>query len=196
MDSFLMRSTGKVSLSGQFSTILRPLYLNEWIDSTVSPGYFKRCVDKPGAITKKALLSSKKTFPFRHVFGCAQKMNFKDTNKLSLKNWFSFVLSRKEIPQKPECDYYFDFDFSDAYTFSIDFNRPVEIKNKEAFTSKINNEYFELESGIFKNQSTYLLSVKVAVKQSYIPLEKANLLMDLLEQLDELNNFTLDLVKK
>jgi hypothetical protein len=52
LDSSYAKLVIKESLSGQFSTLLRHLYLNEFIDSTVSTYYFKKCVDKPSATQK------------------------------------------------------------------------------------------------------------------------------------------------
>jgi hypothetical protein len=198
MDSLTARLTIKESLSGQFSTILRHLYLNEFIDSTISPHYFKRCVDKPGAAEQKVKLSSKITeFPYRYNFNCSEKLTLaKDTTKLSLKNWFSFTLSKNVIPQTPNFDFYFDFDQSDAYNFSLDFNKPMEIKNREAFARKVDNDYFSLESEIVKNsEKNYLVKATLVVKQTSIPADKASLLSELVEQLDQLNNFTLELAR-
>ncbi len=187
----------KESLSGQFSTILRHLYLNDYIDSTISPHYFKRCIDKPSITEPKIRLSSKiSDFPFRYSFNCSGKIALPTNNSLQLKNWFSFVLSAKAIPEAPTHDYYFDFDFSDVYNFLLEFNSPTQIENAEAFTKKINNSYFELESGIIKNgETSYLLKVKLLLKQTSIPLKDIQQLMDLIAELEFLNTFSLKLTK-
>jgi hypothetical protein len=97
LDSMVARLTIKESLSGQYSTLLRHLYLGENIDSTVSPHYFKKCTDKPGAGAPKIKLTSKITeFPYRYNFNCVEKMGLgKDTFHVSLKNWFSFTISKE-----------------------------------------------------------------------------------------------------
>ena len=78
----------------------------------------------------------------------------------------------------------------------LDFDVPVELSNAAAFGKKINNDYFELESEIIKNsERTYLLKVKLLVKQSSLPEEKLDLMMELLKELEELNNFSLDIQK-
>ena len=46
LDSLKTRLVIKESLSGQFSTVLRHLYLHEYIDSTISPHYFKKCTKR------------------------------------------------------------------------------------------------------------------------------------------------------
>lgn len=193
MDSLKAGFVIKESLSGQFSTLLRHLYLNEYIDSTVAPHYFKKCLDKPSSSEHKVKLSSFITeFPFRYTFNCSEKISLTNSKKLDLKNWFSFPISKIIIPETPTHDYFFDFDFSDSYNFLLDFNTPVQVKNKEEFIKRINNNYFELESDIIKNtDSSYLLKVKLVVKQNKIPLSEINLLTTLITDLEDLNNFSL-----
>lgn len=193
MDSLKARFIIKESLSGQFSTLLRHLYLNEYIDSTVAPQYFKKCLDKPLSSEHKVKLSSFITeFPFRYTFNCSEKISLTNSKKLDLKNWFSFPINKIIIPETPTHDYFFDFDFSDSYNFLLDFNTPVQVKNKEEFIKGINNNYFELESDIIKNtESSYLLKVKLVVKQNKIPLSEINLLTTLINDLESLNNFSL-----
>lgn len=198
LDSLKANLTFKESLSGQFSTVLRHLYLKDPIDSTLEAWYFKKCTDKPGSKDAKIKLSSKiADFPFRYTFNCTENISLQTPKFIPFKNWFSFFLSSSSIPEKPGHDYYIDFDFSDAYNFSIDFGIPVDISNSSAFSKNINNDFFELESQIIKNsESNYLLKVKLVVKERRIPEEKMSLLMDLIEDLDEINNFSLALEKK
>lgn len=198
LDSLKTSLLTKESLSGQFSTVLRHLYLGEYIDSTISPFYFKKCTSKPHALNAKIKLSSKITdYPFRYTFNCTEKIPLVNKTSLDLSNWFSFILSKASIPEAPTHDYYFDFEFSDSYNFLLDFDSAVELKNATAFSKKINNEVAELESEIVKNsESSYLLKVKVLVKQAKVAEDKAALLMDLVSSLDALNNFTLEIEKK
>lgn len=198
LDSMVARLNIKESLSGQFSTILRHLYLNELIDSTIAPNYYKRCVDKPNAHSTKIKTTSNITeFPFRYNFSCQEQIALKDSTSFSLKNWFSFPLSKSTISEKPNLDYYFDFDFSDSYNFMLEFNRIVEVKNLLLFNKKIDNEFFNLESEIVKNsESAYLVKAKLIVKQRSVPVDKCELLMELLEDLEQLNNFKLEVIKK
>lgn len=198
LDSLKAAMVIKESLSGQFSTILRHLYLNEFIDSTISTYYFKRCTEKPGVSGTKIKLSSNITdFPFRYTFNCSGKMAIQNPKNIDLKGWFSFFVSRQAFPEVPTHDYYFDFDFTDSYNFLLDFSSEVEIQNMADFTKKINNDFFELESEIVKNtEKSYLLRVKVVVKERKIPLEKTGLLTEILDALESLNNFSLQLSKK
>lgn len=195
LDSLVARLIIKESLSGQFSTLLRPVYLNDYIDSTVSAHYFRTCLDKPYCGQKKIKLVSKNTeAPFPYTFDCSAVIKLRDTIRLDLSNWFSFTLTKKTIPVKPFYDYYFDFTLSDFYHMRLDFDRAVQLKNKEAFTKKLDNAYFFLESGIdVLAENRFMLKVNFNIKQNKIPSEDAHLLMDLVEQLEQLNQFKLEM---
>ncbi|MBX3162969.1 MAG: hypothetical protein KF900_00695 [Bacteroidetes bacterium] len=185
---------GKESLSGQFSTTLRHLYLNEIIDSTIAPYYFKRCTDKPFTSEAKINLSSKITdYPFRYTFNCSENISLPETNTLNMTHWFSFLFSSKILPEIPTHDYFFDFDFTDVYNFVLEFDKPVQLKNATGFTRNISNNYFELSSRIVQNSETsYLIKVNLQLKQMLIPLADMQLLMDLVKELDAINNFSLE----
>jgi hypothetical protein len=194
IDSSKIRLAIKENLSGQFSTLLRPYYNNEYIDSTVSGKYFKKCTEKPFAkdITIKQI-SSAKTFPFKHTFGGEETIFLQKNSEISLLNWFSFVFSKKEIGSKPNHDYYMDFQFTDSYNYLFEFDKPCEIINSSSFTKKIINEYFELSSNLTKQESNkFLLSIIVKVKQDIIPKKDADKFMDFITALEDLNNLKLN----
>lgn len=186
-----MSYTGKVNLSGQFSTILRHLYLKQAIDSTIEPNYFKRASDKPGAKNQQIKLSAKTSdYPFRHSFNCSAIMPVSASSVISVKDWFSFALNKKVFPAMPQLDYYFDFTFTDIYNFVLIFDKPAEITNAEAFTKDISNDNFELKSSIQKQENgNYLLAVKLQVKVPCLKANDGNLLEQLIVALEELNNF-------
>ena len=79
----------------------------------------------------------------------------------------------------------------------LNFTQPVQILNATGFSKKVSNAYFELESEIIpQGEMSYLLKVKLVVKQMQIPKESVSLLNDMLEQLEYLNNFSLELAAK
>lgn len=186
-----MSYTGKVNLSGQFSTILRHLYLKQAIDSTIEPHYYKRATDKPGAKNQQIKLSAKTSdYPFRHSFNCSETLPISTSSVITVKDWFTFTLNKKAFPVMPQLDYYFDFTFTDIYNFVLIFDKPAEITNAEAFTKNISNDNFELQSSIQKQENgNYLLAVKLQVKVPCLKVKDVNLLEQLVEALEELNNF-------
>jgi hypothetical protein len=194
-DSSIMHLSIKENLNGQFSTILRPFYLKESIDSTISPTYFKRCIDKPGAvrITNKLVYKSN-VFPFKNSFACTEDIPMNNSKAISLKDWFAFTYKPEMINGDPNFDYYTDFRYSDAYNYLLKFAKPVEIENLADFTHSLNNKYFEISSGMVKqDESNYLLSVTVKVKQELLPKEEGNLLLAFINELNQINNATVKL---
>ncbi len=197
-DSRKAQVSEKVILSGQFSTILRHLYLNDCIDSTISPYYFRKCTDKPGASDIKIQqIASSHVFPFKQAFAATQQVTLPENEVLSTRQWFSFPLSERLLTDVPAHDYYFDFRFSDTYNLMFEFDTPTTISNIKDFTHNISNDYFHLESDLVQNaDQTYLMRVRLVVKQKMIPLQDMKLLTELLATLNEVNNFSLKLSKK
>lgn len=193
LDSNSVNVSIKENLSGQFSTIVRPIYLKNPIDSTVNPIYFKKCTDKPNAknisITKT---SGSTTFPFKNSFTCSERINFSKATEIPLKDWFSFTFNNQLVPEKPNFDYYFDFEYTDIYNYMIEFNKAADVSNIDAFTKSIHNSYFDLSSKLTKQtETTYLLSVMVKVKEPLIKVADGELLLEFVNELSDLNNMTL-----
>jgi len=131
-------------------------------------------------------------FPFKNSFLCVEKINLSNATDISLKDWFSFTLNKQLVSEKPNFDYYFDFQYSDMYNYMIEFNKAADVSNIDAFTKSIHNAYFDLSSKLTKqNETTYLLSVMVKVKEPVIPVAEGQLLLDFASELDGLNNMTL-----
>lgn len=195
LDSNFIHADIKENLNGQFSTIIRPLYLNDPIDSTVHPVYFKKCTDKPNAknIRIKSTYKSN-TFPFKHSFNCSEDIILNTGNEIQLANWFSFPFNKSDINQLPNFDYYFDFRYSDIYNFLLQFNKPVDIINSTDYNKFLSNSYFEINSNLVKqNETSYLLSIIVKVKQDVLPKTEGQLLLDFVDELHKLNSGVLKL---
>ena len=197
LDSNIVTAFIKENLSGQFSTIVRPLYLKNEIDSTVNPIYFKKCTDKPNARNISIVKSSSSnSFPFKNSFVCSEKIDFSNKNEISLKDWFSFTFNKKLISEKPNFDYYFDFEYTDIYNYMIEFNRPADITNIDAFSKSIHNSYFDVASKLTKQtETTYLLSVSIKVKEPVLAQADGQLLLDFVNDLDNINNMTIQIKK-
>ena len=98
---------------------------------------------------------------------------------------------------QPTYDYYFDFTLSDFYRLQLDFDKPVQLKNRAGFNKKIDNTYFFLESGSdILAENRFVLTVILKIKQTKIPAEEAHLLTDFIEQLEQLNQFKLEFTKQ
>ncbi|MCW3086331.1 MAG: hypothetical protein JWP12_3697 [Bacteroidetes bacterium] len=195
LDSANVHADLKENLNGQFSTIIRPLYAHDIIDSTVNPVYFKKCTDKPHAKNVKIKPSySSNSFPFKHSYNCSEDLALDGSSAIPLSNWFSFTLNTGMITQLPNFDYYVDFKYSDVYNYMLQFNKPVDVKNSADFKKSLNNAYFEVTSSLTKQSDTsYLLSVSVKIKQDAIPKADGQLLVDFVKELQGLNSASLQL---
>lgn len=189
LDSMTIEAHYKEKLSGQFSTLLRPLYAHQPIDSTVEAYYFKKCTDKPLSFNANvSLQSSEKNFPYAQVYHGGERIRLTDRKKISLHGWFSFLYSEKIYPEKSAHDFYVDFKFTDSYNFLFEFNRPVEIENISHLNKTFLNDYFEAKIYFAKqDESRYLLKVSVAVKKDMIPRETADTLREFCRFLDEMD---------
>ena len=197
LDSNVVNASIKVNLNGQFSTIIRHTYLNESIDSTVNPIYFKKCTDKPNAknISIRKTLASN-AFPFKNSFACTENISYPNASEIPMTNWFSFTISKHIIPEKSNFDYYFDFQYTDMYNYMLEFNKPTDILNSDDFIKSIENDYFELSSKLTKqSETTYLLNVVVKVKKPIMVKSDGQMLVDFANELDKLNSLTLKVKK-
>ncbi len=192
LDSSIIHSTIKINLNGQFSTILRHYYNNDPIDSTIKSEYFKKCTNKPSASNQQIKLSSQaKNFPFKSSYNCSENIKI-SKGYIDLKDWFSFVLAKENFQEKVTQSYFLDFTFTDIYNFLFEFNKPTEISNMDDFNKKINNEYFEVNSTIHKQENNkYLLNISTKAKQYILPEERADYLTEYLTLLSQINSLKL-----
>ena len=197
LDSLTISATIKEHLGGQFSTILRPFYAKEAIDSTIPENYFKRCIDKPLAFNKQVShFSSSETFPFTQKYHCAEKIKLTTKTKIDLHNWFSFTYKKEDYDRIPNHYFFTDFMYTDSYNFLFQFNKGVEISNAENLNKKIENDYFDLVSNFTQQEgNNYLLNVVVRVKQAIIPQKDGDKVMEFVKALDEINNFEIEFKK-
>ncbi len=195
LDSSIIHANIKESLNGQFSTIIRPVYLNQTIDSTVNPVYFKKCTEKPNSKNIKIKsLSNSNIFPFKSTFSCTEDIIMKYNNSISLNDWFSFTYQKAEFNRLPNYDFYVDFKYTDVYNFMFQFDKPVFIENETEFNKSISNVYFEISSKIkMQSESSYLLNVIVKVKSGIIPVSDGKLLLEFVNELEKLNSLNIKL---
>ncbi|MBK7667115.1 MAG: hypothetical protein IPJ32_07005 [Sphingobacteriaceae bacterium] len=193
-DSMKLSFFIKENLSGQFSTLLRHYYNNDFIDSTVRADIYKKCTDKPAfgslEIKKGAL---QKRFPFKQTYNCVGNIKLTNKNEINLTNWFSFIWTKDQFNKVPNHEVYSEFQFTDSYNFLFEFDKPVEILNAENFTKKLSNEYFEVTSNVVKQgEDKFLLSVIVKVKKEMISEKDASKIIEFVSILDEINHLKLN----
>lgn len=132
--------TGNVTLLGQFSTMTRGSYLNNYKDATVNPLYSHKIWD---VSSQTKLLSSnveiqQKNFPFKTTVKASYEVPglvtpaADSTYVISLANLFPHIISSGLNENRRSLDFYSDFQGQDMFTYYFVFADNVEIvKNIE-----------------------------------------------------------------
>lgn len=193
IDSLTIAATIKENLKGQFSTILRHLYNNENIDSTINKNYFVKCTEKPMASDIKIISGAESEyFPISHSYRCTENIKLNSGEIIDLNNWFSFTFKKEYYKEIPSHDFYFDFQYSDIYNFMFEFDKETKVLNEDELTKNLNNDYFEVISNIAKKDTNrYLVSVSVKIKKYFLPKKEGKRLVEFVNLLDEINHFKL-----
>lgn len=124
----------KVSLSGQFSTLTRGFYSDEYIDSSVSSLYYKKFyqISPTTKLLNLAKTSEDSLFPYSTNF----KASYSDASLIKKTNDSVYVLKLTELVQHAiemnidtlvENSFYPDFKQTDIYRYMIKFDQPIKL---------------------------------------------------------------------
>jgi len=141
-----------IQLSGQFSTLCRPVYLNSRSDPTVDKRYRRPVWSVQGMKQHKFSSSAiSKDAPFVSEFECRYVASVpfsyvNETYKLDIRSWFSHILPYTRSGNR-YLNYYPDFMGKDEYYYDIQFARPVVLKNAlvKNLTNNYARYYFEIK---------------------------------------------------
>jgi hypothetical protein len=195
---------GKISLSGQYSTLLRNYYSNGLIDPSISNLYGKKLSDNsPSPIISYPLLSSSKTFPFKTTY----KVNFEFNNlfiekdsliEISISNWINFIYPDTNFlnSKNRNFNFYADFLSNDKYKFQLRFSSPVDIVNINEFNFKIENQHANILCFMKKNDDgNYLFDINFEILNEEVKKENIEHFTEIANNLSKLTKMKL-LVKK
>ncbi len=143
----LMRTMfdARVELSGQFSTMTRGYYLDDYKDLSVNELYNRKISDLgPTVKTISQEKTNVKTdFPFTATFRLKYEKNdiltkaTDGTMHLNLSNWFSHIIYKNFSAENRKTDFYFDFQCQDSYKYFIKTDLPVTVVNEADFATEI-----------------------------------------------------------
>lgn len=134
LDSLSTRFTSKINLTGQYSTMIRGLYLYDYQDESVNDLYSKKIWeinDEVEVVSQETEMASKE-FPFpatvkaEYVSGNLIEVH-NDTLALSLDNWFNHIIYPNFDTTGRQLDFYPDFCGKDSYVYYIQFNKNVHM---------------------------------------------------------------------
>lgn len=134
LESESIHFDSRVNLSGQYSTLCRPLYLGHMADKTINPLYNVRIGDLniSGKPTTYKVLNNECIYPYK--FSCSAEYDQKGISKISddnfeidIKFWINHVIYNSFDKENRVLDFYPDFEGSDKYTYEINFDKDIEL---------------------------------------------------------------------
>ncbi|MBL4753357.1 MAG: hypothetical protein JKY52_07165 [Flavobacteriales bacterium] len=179
LNSNQLSCEANVSLSGQFSTMTRNLYVHNYIDSTLNPQYGRKINyafigNDPTTLEPK---SSSSQYPFKTSFNlhyAATKMISKEGSnyQISLTDWFPHIVEEQVDTSRRSLRYYPDFQYQDMMNYYFVFADSVDLINKKELDAEIVNSYGTYTVRAEQiNPTTILLASEFNVRAAYIEAE-------------------------
>jgi hypothetical protein len=178
-DSSLVHLSGRVDLSGQYSTMTRGAYLYGFRDSSVLLQYNRLIYDIEGArLQKKELLSLSKEYPFSCSIGAEYSSNkllakkSDSTYVLDISGWMNFIFREGFDPEYYQASFYPDFAGEDAFFIGIRFPAQVTLLNSADYLYLINNSFAYLRCHISQPQKDFLvIETNFKIKTEEVPAD-------------------------
>jgi hypothetical protein len=196
----------RILLQGQFSTMMRGLYMQDYKHADVNHLYHVKLWDKQEDVNlkKKDVIITKKEFPFANVVNAeyfSDNMMQINDNILSidLSNWFLHIIYTDLSENGRVQDFYADFPGRDTYVYSLRFDEPVELINENQ-NIEIRNEFGEYIFMIEQeNETSIRVTSHFAIFSPFLPVEKISFVADMFRAIQKHNenyNLNMKLIKE
>lgn len=126
--------TARVSLSGQYSTMTRGLYMKNYKDETVDPLYHKKLweLSEPAVLKKNTITILEKDYPFKTTLDAnyisTSSINIQaDTVEILIKDLINHITKAKACQGERTLNYYPDILGTDNYVYMFQFDKAVKI---------------------------------------------------------------------
>jgi hypothetical protein len=201
LDSLSVSFDARISLSGQYSTLTRGLYMYNYQDKSINNLYHKKVWELNSGVS---LLSSKvkvsnKEFPFSTSVNVQYKANNLlskegDTISIDLKNWFYHVIYNNIDTTNRQLDFYPDFLGKDTYTYFLQFNKNVKLIS--AFPDvEIKNDFGELIANVKQEGSnTIKITSFFSIISSKVTADKIKAVKAIYDKIEELNKSCIKII--
>ncbi len=182
LDTLNISTSGKLKLSGQFSTLTRGYYLYQSVDTTINPVYYKSLMDLADPGDQVQIINEKLStlFPFPATFA----FNFKKENfiqksedniySFSFDGWFNNFREDNFSAENRQLNYYPDFKSEDVHRIMIQFDHPIELLETEKLVDTLSNAYghyiVKIEQ---KDEYKLLIETSLVVLTEMVPANKA-----------------------
>jgi hypothetical protein len=203
LDSMRVNFELRLKISGQFSTLLRPYYLNHEKDTTITSEYYNLITDvaDAGSAVNK-VINTDKNFPYETTinssFNADSKLNKTDKNYFSIRlnGLFNNVVDKTFTALNRKLDYYPDFKSTDIHRYMLKFDHTVKLENINELQVEIKNSFGEYSVKINQpdKKSIYIETVFI-VKAEVVKVEAANDVGEILNAIKKLNYGSLYVIK-
>ncbi len=182
LDSLNLRVTGKLNLSGQFSTLTRGYYLYGDKDSTVNTSYYNSVLDLADKNEKVHLTKGviNQEYPFNAGFKFEfTKNNFitkenENTFSFQLNGWFNNILDLDFSARNRQQAYYSDFQYEDVHNFMIRFDHPIKLSETEIMTDTVSNGFSYYVCKVEqKDERSISIVTAMVIHTDRVPADKA-----------------------
>ena len=189
----------KITLLGQFSTLIRGLYKNDVKTKTVNELYNKKIFD----FNPNAKLLSKKVeivdnvFPFKAIvntnYSCDSILKKGNSSySLDMKNWFNHIIYNDFDIKNRQLDFYSDFCGNDVYSYMIKFNKDVELLTAIA-PVEITNDFGSLIIQLKQiDKNTVMINSNFIVKSEKVKRENTDQIKAIYDKIQDVNNLKIE----
>ena len=184
----------KIDLSGQYSTMIRGLYKNEYVDKTINRLYNKKIweLNEKSILQKKEVKIINREFPFDAEITAQYQANTiltktGDTINLNLTNWFNHIIFPNFDTTGRQMDFYPDFVGKDTYIYTLQFDKNMKLAS-EFQDIKIVNEFGQLSISVEKvSSNSYKLTSTFSTIANKVSKEKIQSVKDIYDKIQALN---------
>ncbi len=188
---------GKISLSGQYSTLLRNFYKNNLIDPSINSLYKNRMSDR--ADTKSIVykvLSSSTEYPFKTSISAEFTIPGISTalvneKIIDISKWFNYVYPDSNFvnTERHQFDFYPDFLGRDKTAYQLKFDSPVEILNLDECNYEIHNDYADFHCFLKKtDNSNYYFDALLEIKADKVDAQNLNQVESITKAIDKISS--------
>jgi len=196
LDNLTTTFTAKISLKGQYSTLMRGQYLYGSMDKSINELYGVKIYEiNPNVkLIQKEVNIVQKVFPFKTdvklVYTCDSLIKKIGENQYSLNtmNWFRHIIYNDIESGSRNLNYFPDFKGKDTYSYIVTFSKNIEIV-KPIENINIENDFGTLIITCSQNQpNSIMISSYFLTKTDKIPADKISQVQSIFAKIQELNN--------
>jgi hypothetical protein len=204
LDSISMNFDLRLKIAGQFSTLLRPYYLNSDKDTTITSEYYKLITDIADKGTLKTnVISRDKIFPYECAinssFSAKSRINKSHKNYFSieLKGWFNNVIDKNFSAFDRHLDYYPDFKSTDIHRYMLKFDHPVKLENLNELQTETKNSFGEYSVKVNqRDEKSIFIETVFTLRAEVVKATDAKDVAEIFDAIKKINNASLYIIEQ